>query len=223
MGDYSEWRIRSMVSELTRQTNDDKRMAVRGARDGSLSVIPEIEMLAREGRIFAANVGTLSTPTTFRVAIDLDQPELVIDVKDGKTMIPLSIDIYLEAALGTLTEILAKTSQNLVGAGTSTALVAGSDLVNVRSDAVRESTLAGYYTYSGDGVDPAGGYEFWRDGDPFVVTVAASKHGYKWRREVGGPVIVGEGAFVLHIGATGTAPTGYALVTFAEFNTGWIV
>jgi len=189
-----------------------------GTPDGSLFTADYVLSKALEGRIFHAILGGFSTPTTFRVAIDEDQPEMVIDVPTGTTIIPISIQAHLEASAGTITEIVALANPALVG-GTATT----GTLLSSRLGSGRTSSCVYRYTYSGNGTAPASYIEFWHAGVAFADAVTEPTRMYAWDYRNAAPVvIVGPGALVVHIGATGTAPTGYAQLAFMEFASAMI-
>lgn len=189
------------------------RVPQAGTRDGIAYGMDWIISKALEGKLFTAQVGSLTTPTTFRAAIDLDQPELVIDVPSGTTIIPVHVAVYLEDAAGTDNEILAAANPALCGAGTSTA----GTILAKRLNGSFASACKFYYTYSGNCTAPANYDEFFRDGNAFVQA-AAVKNKFEWTPALSPPpVIVGPGSLVLWIDGTTTAPAGYAKVSWVEF------
>lgn len=191
---------------------NNSRIGAAGTRDGVLYTADWELSKAMEGKVFQAQVGTLTTPTTFRIGIDLDQPELVIDVPEGTTIIPVSIDVYLEDAGGTDTEVVAAANPALCGAGTSTL----GTILAKRINGSFASACKMYYTYSADCTDPASYDEFWRGGNAFVQA-AAVQNRFAWNRAVSPPpVIVGPASLVLWIDGTTTAPAGYVKVCWVE-------
>jgi hypothetical protein len=203
------------VTTSKARTGNNQRTAVNGTRDGALYVADYRLMAALEGRIFHTAVGSLTTPTTFRVGIQTLQPELVIDVPTGTAIIPVEIAVHLETLAGTITEIVAMTGTALRGAGTSTA---GSAL-STRTDRQVSSACNIYYTYSGNATAIAGTLEFWRVGFPWVTATAEGNAimKFEYSLEKNTPqVIVGPGSVSLCVGATGTAPTGYITADWIE-------
>ncbi|MFA6046963.1 MAG: hypothetical protein WC718_18415 [Phycisphaerales bacterium] len=188
---------------------------VTGTRDGAIYVADYVQALALEGRLFTTEIGTLTTPTTFRIGVTTLQPELVIDVPSGSAIVPVEISVHLETLAGTITEIVAVTSTALRGAGTSTAGAA----LSTRTDRPVASGCSVYYTYSGNAVAVAGDIEFWRWGFPWVTATAEGNAIMKaeWHLNRNTPqVIVGPGSVSLYIGATTTAPTGYVFASWLE-------
>jgi len=186
-----------------------------GTRDGALYVADYIHALAMEGRVFHQGVGSLTTPTAFRIGITTLQPELVIDVPTGTTIIPVEISVHLETLAGTISEIVAMTGTALRGAGTSTA---GAPL-STRTDRPVTSGCSTYYTYAGNAVAMSGTVEFWRWGFPWVTATAEGnpimKAIYNVRDNTP-QVIVGPGNLSIYIGGTTAGPTGYVTCSWAE-------
>lgn len=186
-----------------------------GTRDGALYVADYILGMAIEGKVFHAQLGSATTPVTFRVGLTALQPEFVIDVPSGTTIIPIHLGVYLEAAAGTVTEIVAEVSQALRGSGTSTA----GTIMSTRSSRANSSSCLFYYTYSGNAVAASNPLEFWRDG--FAIAQAAgvpAKFRYDVQQQTP-QVIDGPGALSIYIDGTGTAPTGYIKASWIELPT----
>ncbi len=184
-------------------------------RDGALYTADYILNKAMEGRLFTVQLGVQSTPVTFRVALDADQPEMVVDVPSGVTIIPVSIDVVLEDAGGTDNEVVALANPALCGAATSTAGV----ILNNRLNSGLASACRYSYTYAGDCTAPANFVEFFRFNHAFVdegdIIVG---NAIQWRASEAAPVVlVGPASLVIYIDGTGTAPAGYAKASFIEF------
>ena len=58
-----------------------------------------LEQYAKEGRVFVANMGSVTTPITFLVTA-ANRPDAWIRVPSGTTIIPISVHVTLEARLG---------------------------------------------------------------------------------------------------------------------------
>src|SRR3990167_8353236 len=112
------------------QNDQERQMA--GNRRAEGLVLPAHFNAVSEGRVFVANVGTASTPINFaKTAYDADQPQAVIDVPVGTSIIPLAFKGVMETEAGALNEVIASVSQTLTGAGTSTVITS----VNARVQA----------------------------------------------------------------------------------------
>jgi hypothetical protein len=192
--------------------SNNQRIQQTGTRDGAAYSCEYILGKAIEGKLFTAQLGTLTTPVTFRVAADADQPEMTIDVPLGTTIIPVSMRVHLEDSAGTDNEIVVQANPALCGAGTSTA---GTVLAH-RLNSGLTSACIYRYTYSGNCTLPANVVEFWRDGNAFADSIGGRM--YEWNLQSGAPVVlVGPASIVVYIDGTGTAPAGYAKVTWMEF------
>ena len=203
------------VTTSKARSGNNQRIAVTGTRDGAIYTCDWILAAALEGRLFHTQVGTVTTPVATKVVMITLQPELVIDVPSGTTIVPVEIAVYLETFAGTLADIVAMTSTALRGAGTSTVGAA----LSTRTDRVVSSTCSIYHTYSGNAVAVAGTIEFWRYGEPWILATAEGNPTMKFEysvRKNTPQVVVGPGSVSLCIGATGTGPTGYWTASWVE-------
>jgi hypothetical protein len=194
--------------------NPNSTVGWRGTSDGSGIVVPWVTALALEGRVFQANIGSASTPVSFaKTAYDSDQPQLVVDVPSGTSILPLKIELHLEDSAGTDNEIMATVSTTIVGAGTSTAVTQK----NQRSDSPITSGCSVYSLYTGNGTDPTVHTEIWRSGYAFADSTTNPRPVFTYDvEEHPRVVIVGAGALVIYIVGTTTAPAGYLKVVWAE-------
>ena len=184
---------------------------VSGTRDGAIYTCDYIAGLAMEGKVFQAIHGTVTTPIAF-VEYDADRPDFDLDVPTGVAALLTRIDVYIEAAAGTINEIIATTSNNLAGAATSTALTP----VSTRRNSGITSSCAAYGTYTANCTLPTSTLEFWRAGHPAVMAAGVPAL-HTWKYTDGNPqVLVGPSALQLHISATTTQAHGFIKVTWAE-------
>lgn len=207
-----------MALTILGQTTSKSRYAngitvpVTGTRDGALYVADYILAMAMEGKLFQTSSGTITTPLQFK-AYDADQPDFVIDVPSGTTIIPVWIQVHEETSAGTINEVLAMVSSGLIGAGTSTALT----IYSTRSSRANSSTCSGYGIYAGNGTAPATPLEFWRTGYAFADTSLGPLKVYEWNIRNNPPqVIVGPGALVVYASATTTQATGFVKAAWIE-------
>ncbi len=186
-----------------------------GTPDGALYTCEYILNKAMEGKVFIAQLGLATTPVTFRVGYDADQPEMAIDVPSGVAIIPVHIQVNLEDSAGTDNEIVAEASPALTGAGTSTT----GSLLCSRLNSGYASACTFRYTYSGNGVAPASYVEFWRAGYAFADATTDPVKAFAWSAyQAPAPVLVGPASLLLHISGTTTAPAGFAKIHFVEFS-----
>jgi hypothetical protein len=188
---------------------------VLGTRDGALYTCEYILNKAMEAKIFTAQLGTLTTPVTFRVGADADQPEMVIDVPAGVVIVPVHIEVHLEDAAGTDTEVIAQANPALCGAGTSTL----GALLSTRIGSGVSSACTFRYTYSGNCTLPANTVEIMHTGYAFADATTNPRPVFIWDVRHNTPVVIqGPGSLVIYIDGTGTAPAGYAKASFMEFT-----
>lgn len=215
-------KIRHSASERTPyaaySTDQERQMA--GNRRGEGLILPAYFNAVSEGRMYVANRGTASTPISFaKTAYDADQPQLVVDVPSGTSIMPIFLEIYLEDAAGTDTEMIWSVSDALIGAGTSTAVTPA----NARTQASGtqpSSACSVYRDYTGNGTAPSNGFEFARFGDAFAQE-ADARNRFVWSAHRAGwaPLIEGTGALVLHVAAATTAPAGFVTCVWWEIPT----
>ena len=186
-------------------------------------ILPTYDDYVKLGIVFSANVGTASTPINFATTTyDEDQPEFGLDVPNGTTCIPLSIDWHFETAPGVLNESFFRMDDGLLGAGTSTAITAN-NLYQQASDSQRGAPLCTPRSlYVGNSNAVTTGPEWARWGYAFVVATGEGGPAnlVHWSRfESGfGPIAEGEASFSGYAVAA-TALTGYLTFTWAEYTT----
>ena len=180
-----------------------------------------------------ANGGTVTTPITFHNdTLAGTEADFFMQVPSGTTVIPLDISVQLEAYGTTLLhEIYAAIGSGGTIAGHD-ALVAGTNICNLRTDAPYTSNCS-----IGVSCDTTGStnsttnvVEFWRDGLQKSVTLATAtddvgtkKYKFNWNAEREGiyPILVGSADLQIH--STAQAPTGFITVIFAEIPSSSIV
>src|SRR5689334_5470783 len=113
--------LQAQTTGSQRVGNGVQRIA-EGTKDGAAFGADYWLKLALEGRLFLASVGTLTTPVTFSIGLTALQPSVVVDVPAGTAIIPLYLNVHLEASAGTINEVVFLTSESAIGAGTSTAI-----------------------------------------------------------------------------------------------------
>lgn len=192
-------------------------VGLRGTRDGSFYGIDPFVAAALEGRMFIAQLGSASDPSTAMDAYDANRPEFVLDVPDGTAIIPVSIHVDVQTHGATLNETIALASRTLQETGSSfTAITINPVRTDNPGPASRCRALG---TLTGDLTDPntAGSIEFWRSGSPVDFDVAGEPIPtlvWSAKRFVP-PLIVGAGSLAVY--CSGTTPTGFITVIWAEF------
>ena len=206
-------------------TADGFPTEARSTRGGDLSVADWLNLKNMEGRIFQMDVGTFSTPITGGGAgtiLDADQPEGVIGVPSGTTIILNRVAVQCQTPLlatdADEAEILVAVDKDICYAGTGTA-TAETPLA-LRTDQKRASVCTCKSAFSGDiTVAPTSDIELARKvitGD-INGTAANALWGVLdlvYEPKVP-PIIVGPATVMVYWGGT-VATTGFAQVQWAE-------
>jgi hypothetical protein len=199
-------------------------MGVRTDRTGAVIVQDDVMALAKEGRIFCANGGTVTSPLTFGAGnIDTTEPDFFLSTPSGTTATILEIRVKIEAyGSNAIFELMAASGTGGV-AGTDTDLVAGTTINSLRSDyPVAVQSSAGVASAADATYMTANVAEFWRDGLMKAVTTATADDDspmppqtFVWSYKNNPPVVL-VGAAQLMVFAAGQATTGFITVLFAE-------
>lgn len=197
---------------------------IRAIRDGSLVTCDWIEALVLEGRVFHAYVGNASTEATLDASWTNTDPDIMIDVPDGTSIIPLNVTTILqEYGTTELFETMCLCSKTL-GAATSTLFSAinmntrsgnGSNCVVCTAPTVTSGYTTGYF-------------ELYRTCIQKIATIgtgdddtqyAPHRNRFEWSWSDWGfaPVLQGEAS--LQVWATCSTPKGYIHVVWAELPT----
>ena len=194
------------------RATDDSWVALRAFRDGAPIVVPWLVALAVEGKIYQVRLGTITTPLTGDVAITDTAAESAAEAATGYVILPLHLNVTIEALGGTLPAVEFKS----VGALITTLGTAFTPL-NLK--------IGGAAANGRAAVAAAGG-----------VAVAAelnttTRQHYTDTRAVAAdgiidvdfdlpPVLVGPASCYLQVGSVTTGSTYFAHYEFAEFTTG---
>src|SRR3972149_616041 len=106
------------------QNSDGGKIEPQGLRTGDLSIVEFIQRCVLGGRGFVANFGCVTTPLTFLVSA-ANRPDAWLRVPAATSIIPLMVNVALEAYAGTATEIDLRMAANDIGNGTSSAASVG--------------------------------------------------------------------------------------------------
>src|SRR3990167_705512 len=193
-------------------------------------VLHEFQDQVHNGNVFIANLGLGTTPLDWvKTAYDADQPQFVIGVPVGTTIMPLRLEVMQETEAGTINEVIWGYANANVGAGTSTTVTTSSAVGQYRNMLVNASATEPtsncslYRNYTGVGTDvtTAGAFALIRRFTrPFVLSDGDPQDAYVWSHLNDGPapVIEGTGSLVYWIAGATTAPTGYLTAVWAEFS-----
>ena len=222
----SDVRVTREVSAVSRGTSDGDLRALRGTRDGAVFTADWYLAAALEGRAFGVNHGTGTSPiTTNAGALIVAEPDLLIQVPVGTTILPVYIEYAIEdtGGAGPL-EVIAMASSAATQAASGTAGTALT-IYNMRTDAPVTSLCTADRTNTG-GVTPYTGnfVEFYRGyaGD------ATDQHGSNTAQTINSatrahwsasstmipPILTGISQLCIYL--VGTALTGWITVIWVE-------
>ncbi len=213
-------------SSVSRQSKDNQWIALRALRDGSMSFADFRLVCAMEGRVFAANVGTATTPITFGggATITTTAPDFDLSCPPGTLVIPLGVRIYCEA-FGSSAQMECMVSSGTLGAVAAATAVTPT---NLRADAPYTSGCTVRRTSSGATYQTTNVTEHMHDGAQFTITKTAGsatasagdQYLFKWMplMEEGVPPILYSTAGIsrFNVFVAGQAPTGFITVKWIE-------
>ena len=168
-------------------------------RQGSAVVIDQYLQWSIEGRMFVASAGTETTPLT-ALAYDQDQPEFVLSVPTGTSVVVENITVDTEGSTGTAKEVIIWRVTNNVGNGTSAAATEGR--TNLRSDSPKGSLAVPRQLYTAN-ITQTDYKEIWRKSTT-IASIAPFTYEYAPRSPL---IIVGPGSVGVQFAATTTQPT----------------
>ena len=218
-----------MITDIkVREAGTDTQVNAIGLKDGAIVSADWIQANLMLGKVYMAYMGVASTPDTLDAAFANTDPDVMVDVPDGTTIIPLAIKLQVED-YGTkgLFETMALVTKTL-GAATSTVFTP----INVRTRAAGGSactccidpTVTSGYT--------AGSFELYHyvlhecldvvsaDDDAAAQVL---RRDWNWSAGQDGfaPVIDGEGS--LQVWSVSNANKGFWQIYWLEFATADLV
>lgn len=200
-------------------------VVARAMRDGSLSVADWMNLKNMEGRVFQVDVGAFSTPITGGGAgtvLDADQPEALISIPSGTTMILNRVAVQCQTPLlatdADEAEILVVVDKDVAWDGTGT--MTAETPLSIRTDQKRTSNCTAKSAVTGDiTVAPTADIELARavitgdmNGTPANALWGLLDLVYE---PVVKPIIVGPAMLVVYWGGT-VATKGFAQIQWAE-------
>ena len=229
----SDVRVVREVSSVSRGTSDGDLMALRGTRDGAVFTADWFLAAALEGRAFGVNHGTGTTPlATDPGALVVAEPDLLIQVPVGTTIIPTYIEYAIEDTdTADPLEVVAVASSAATQSASGTAGTALT-IHNMRTDDPIASLCTADYTCTG-GVTPYTGnfIEFFRGyaGDATdqyqaatAQTVAtATRYNWSASKTMVPPIMTGVSQLCIYV--VGTVATAWITVIWVEFPSSSIV
>ena len=179
----------------------------------------------KEGRVFHATHGALTSPAAFETDLVRQTPDLMVRVLAGVVIVPIRVSIFGEATDTAVQQTLISACNNDPGVTGRTAFTP----INVNTRYATTGSQVTCYITSTDnsGTAPTGVSDLYRSyvqpridnvgtgSAPFEQVVYSPLHG------MGSPGIIGSDssihAFLVYAGYAGTA-TGYILAAWAEFT-----
>ena len=218
-----------MITDLKiKEAGTDTQVNALGLKDGAIVSADWVQTNLMLGTVYMCYLGDESTAGTFDAAYANTDPDIMIDVPDGTTIIPLKIQMQVEDyGSKALFETMALVSKTL-GAATSTAFTP----INVRTRAAGGSnctcctapTVTSGYT--------AGSFELFHyvlhevldvgsADDDAAAQVVRRDWGWSIAKDGFAPVIDGEGS--LQFWAISQACKGFCQIYWLEFATADLV
>ncbi len=185
----------------------------------------QILQWTKDGRVFHATHGALTTPAAFETELARQTPDLMVRVPEGHVIVPMFVSITTEATGAAVFQVIISACNNDPGVANHSAFTP----VNLNTRySTRGSSCTCYITATGDtGNAPTGVTDLLRvyvqvDIDsvtgtaPFEQVVYSPLFG---KGEIGiiGNETGGTDAFMVHV-ANGTSSTGFILAAWAEFT-----
>lgn len=208
-------------SGVSRVGSDGSSFDLRCTRDGVLFTAPWLMAMALEGRMYCAGAGSITGPITWEVTVacDMTKAAVMVDVPTGTTIIPVSIQLVMEA-FGTdaIFECAAHSGSGGVSAGGTAVTV-----TNLRSDAPDTTECTVTSDLTGATALTTNICEFWRSGLQKVATVGTGDDDssrepavFEWKLSDGlvVPIVIGAGQLFLTQGSQGG--TGFAKIVWVE-------
>ena len=178
----------------------------------------------KEGRVFFAEHGALTTPAAFETDLVRQTPDLLVRTAAGVVIVPLRVLVVTEATGAAVFQCLISACNNDPGNSNMTAFTPLN--CNTRY-ATKASTVTAYITSTGStGTAPTGVSDLLRvyvqpDIDAITSTATFDQVVYAPFHGKGVPTIIGDdsniNAWMIHVG-NGTSSTGYIHAQWAEFT-----
>ena len=218
-----------MITDLkVREAGTDTQVNALGLKDGAIVSSDWVQTNLMLGSVYMAYMGKESDPDTLDAAYANTDADMVVDVPDGTTIIPLAIKIYIED-YGTklLFETMANVSKTL-GAASTTVFTP----INVRTRAAGGSNCTCMYDAGVTSGYTAGSFELYHHVLHEAIDVASAdddaaasliRRDWNWSVAQDGfaPVIDGEGSLTMWV--VSAVCKGFLQVYWLEFATADLV
>lgn len=165
--------------------------------------------MAIEGRVFQVRAGTITTHFIGDVDITDAAAEMVVDAPSGTTVIPVYMNIHIEALGGTVPII---TCKSVAGASSGGDLFVPLNLKigGPKSICVARADAAGGCTVPAELATTTRRH--------YSATLATADMIFEWT-PICPPVLIGPACFYVQVAATTTGPNYYASFDFIEIPT----
>lgn len=178
----------------------------------------------KEGRVFQARHGELTTPAAFETDIVRQTPDLMVRVPPGTVIVPLRVMVVTEVTGAAVFQCVISSADNDPGTSNSSSFAPVNQ--NTRF-AAQGSRVTCRITASGNsGTAPSNTTDLLRvyiqvDIDSITASATFEQVVYDPLRGRGVPAVIGHNAnvnaFMVHP-ANGTSSTGYIIASWAEFT-----
>lgn len=188
----------------------------------SLDPANEIQWV-KEGRVFHATHGALTTPQAFETDLVVTTPDMIVRVPGGTVIVPLRVTIETEATGAAVFQALIRSCDNDPGTANRTAFTPVN--LNSRYAAVGSKCTA-HYLSSGACTTPTNTADLHRvyvqpDIDSITGSATFEQVVYAPLQGRGIPAVIGSSgtthALLVYVG-NGTSATGYIEAYWAEFT-----
>ncbi len=222
--------IRVLSRTVNVQVGENLLRRPLATRDGAIFSADWYYKQLLRGKIFqvaggASDQGATDEATWGALTLDTDEFDLLIDIPEGTTIVPLQYTVVVQK-FGTtqLFEILLATGTSAASGGSGVTLTP----VNQNGASNKTSALAGGKVIAND----AGGgtaltqdTEIWRGGLQLVEDIVANDNAawpsrFQWNATGPGDLHIIEGAKFLAAWVSSTDATGFQKFVYAEFETG---
>jgi len=197
------------MSDIRGKTIEGDWKDLRCDKWGRLLVKDFYTQMAIEGRAFQVRAGTVTTHFTGDIEITDAKAEMAVVAESGTTVIPVYLNVHIEALGGTVPIVTAKSANTASGAGDAFIPL------NLKMHGP-ESNCKAYADAAGGVSVPAETTTTTRR--HYSATLATADMIYEWA-PISPPILVGPATFYVQIAATTTGPNYFAHFDFIEIPT----
>jgi len=190
----------------------------------AIELSPEKELQwVKEGRVFTATLGSLTTPSAFETDLVVTTPDMVVRVPGATVIVPLRLRLETEATGAAVFQVLLRSADNDVGTANRTETTPVNN--NTRYGGARSKCTA-YVVSTGACTTPTNTCDLHRvyvqpDIDAITGAAVFDQVVYAPLHGRGVPAAIGSSSvmhsFLAYVG-NGTSATGYIEFTWVEFT-----